>query len=103
MILGFLEEILFIFGVKFRITSKIKAVAKPFRLKIMKKIFIALAIVLFTINVGAQESKTNAKATPKKESCCAKKETCTKKMTAEEMKKCSAKSKSEAKSCCAKK
>lgn len=62
----------------------------------MKKIFISLAIVLFTINVGAQQAKTTAKATPKKESC-------SKKMTAEEMKKCPAKSKSEAKSCCAKK
>ena len=80
-----------------------KSNSNPFTLKIMKKIFIALAIVLFTINVGAQNTKSTAKATPKKESCCAKKETCAKKMTAEEMKKCSTKSKSEAKSCCAKK
>lgn len=80
-----------------------KVVVKPFNLKIMKKIFIALAIVLFTINAGAQQAKTTAKATPKKESCCAKKETCAKKMTAEEMKKCPAKTKTAEKSCCAKK
>ena len=81
---------------KFRKPSKIKTVVKPFKIKIMKKIFIALAVVLFTINVGAQQAKTTAKATPKKESCC------TKKMTAEETKKCEAKCKAEGKKCTAK-
>jgi len=79
----------------------------------MKKIFIALAIVLFTISASAQQTKAVAKAA----NCCAKnttsvkmtpeeiakcKATCKaegKKCTAEEMAKC----KNEAKSCCAKK
>lgn len=69
----------------------------------MKKILIALAIVLFTINVGAQNTKSTAKATPKKDACCAKKSADAKKMTAEEMKKCAAKNKTSEKSCCAKK
>ena len=48
----------------------------------MKKILIALAVVLFTINVGAQDTKSTAKASHKKESCC------TKAMSAEEIAKC---------------
>ena len=78
----------------------------------MKKILIALAVVLFTINVGAQDTKSTAKASHKKESCC------TKAMSAEEIAKCKekckakgkdctagemAKCKKETKSCCAKK
>lgn len=61
----------------------------------MKKILIALAVVLFTINVGAQDTKSTAKATPKKESCCAKA------MTAEEITKCQEKCKAEGKECTA--
>lgn len=73
----------------------------------MKKILIALTVVLFTINVGAQDTKSTAKASSKKESSCAKA------MTAEEIKKCQAKKectagemtkcKTAEKSCCAKK
>ena len=61
----------------------------------MKKIFIALAVVLFTINVGAQDTKSTAKTTPKKESCC------TKAMSAEEVAKCKEKCKAEGKECTA--
>lgn len=72
----------------------------------MKKILIALAVVLFTINAGAQQTKPAVKT----ESCSAKHAT----MTPEEKKKCEAKCKAEgkkctaaekttAKSCCAKK
>jgi hypothetical protein len=79
----------------------------------MKKMFIALAIVLFTISASAQQTKPVAKA----ENCCAKHATCAK-MTPEEITKCQAtckaegkkctaeemaKCKNEAKSCCAKK
>lgn len=57
----------------------------------MKKIIIALAVVLFTINVGAQETNPAAK-----------KESCNKKgMTAEEKEKCEAKCKAEGKKCTA--
>lgn len=76
----------------------------------MKKILIALAVVLFTINVGAQQG--TPKTSAKKESCCKKTMTdqdiakCQKKCksegkvcTAGEMAKC----KKETKSCCAKK
>lgn len=61
----------------------------------MKKILIALAVVLFTINVGAQDTKSNTKATSKKESCCKKA------MTAEEIAKCQEKCKAEGKECTA--
>lgn len=76
----------------------------------MKKILIGFAVVLFTINVGAQQAKTT-KAIAKKESCS------TKTMTAQEIAKCQekckvegkicsaakmSKGKKEAKSCCAK-
>lgn len=61
----------------------------------MKKIVIALAVVLFTINASAQDTKSTAQATPKKESCCKKT------MTAEEIAKCQEKCKSEGKECTA--
>lgn len=79
----------------------------------MKKLFIALAFVLFTISASAQQTKSVAKA----ENCCAKHATCAK-MTPKEVAKCQAtckaegkqctaeemaKCKNEAKSCCAKK
>jgi hypothetical protein len=79
----------------------------------MKKLFIALVIVLFTISASAQQKKPAAKA----ENCCPKHTTCVK-MTPEEIAKCQAtckaegkkctaqemaKCKKEAKSCCAKK
>lgn len=59
----------------------------------MKKILIAIAVVLFTINAGAQQTKSAAKT----ESCSAKHE----KMTPEEKKKCEAKCKAEGKKCTA--
>ena len=61
----------------------------------MKKIFIALAVVLFTINVGAQDTKSTTKATQKQESCC------TQAMTAEEIAQCQEKCKAEGKECTA--
>lgn len=61
----------------------------------MKKIVIAIAVVLFSINVGAQQTKTTTKATSKKESCCKKA------MTAEEIAKCQEKCKAEGKECTA--
>ena len=62
----------------------------------MKKIFTALAIVLFTISASAQQTKPVAKA----ENCCAKHAACAK-MTPEEIAKCQATSKAEAKKCTA--
>ena len=59
----------------------------------MKKIFIAVAVVLFTINAGAQQTKSAVKT----ESCSAKHA----KMTPEEKKKCEAKCKAEGKKCTA--
>lgn len=67
----------------------------------MKKIIILLAIVLFTINVGAQQTKPVAKETAKKESCCAKHDANAKAMTSEEIAKCQAKCKAEGKKCTA--
>lgn len=82
----------------------------------MKKIGAILAILLFTINTNAQEVKPAVKEKAKKESCCAKKESCdSKAMSTAEIKKCKAKciaekktchttmAKSEEKKCCAKK
>ncbi|MES2574031.1 MAG: hypothetical protein V4572_03735 [Bacteroidota bacterium] len=59
----------------------------------MKKILIAFAIVLFIINVGAQQTTPATKT----ESCSAKHAT----MTPEEKKKCEAKCKAEGKKCTA--
>ena len=67
----------------------------------MKKIIILLAIVLFTINVGAQQTKPVAKETTKKESCCAKHDANAKEMSSEEIAKCQAKCKAEGKKCTA--
>jgi hypothetical protein len=67
----------------------------------MKKIIVLLAIVLFTINAGAQQTKPVAKETTKKASCCAKQEASTKKMTPDEIAKCQAKCKAEGKKCTA--
>ena len=73
----------------------------------MKKLFTVLVIVLFAINVQAQETKPTAKAPVKKEACCAKKEGNAKKCAVEEKATCSAdektKSAKASKSCCAKK
>ena len=66
----------------------------------MKKILIAFAIILFTINANAQQTKSAVNATPKKESCCAK-NVAHAKMTPEEKKKCEAKCKAENKKCTA--
>ncbi|TRX27547.1 hypothetical protein FNW25_06145 [Flavobacterium franklandianum] len=66
----------------------------------MKKLFIFLAIALFTISVSAQETKPAAKAPVKKEANA-------KKCTAEEKATCTAEEKAKSaktsKSCCAKK
>ena len=64
----------------------------------MKKIVTFAAIALFTINLSAQESKP-VQEKGKKESCCAKKDTKTKAMTAAEVAKCKAKCKAEGKTC----
>ncbi|MBF2709144.1 hypothetical protein [Flavobacterium soyangense] len=66
----------------------------------MKKIITLLAIVLFTINVGAQQTKHVATET-KKESCCAKASTNAKKMSTDEVAKGKAKCKAEGKVCTA--
>lgn len=66
----------------------------------MKKILTVLAIVLFTINAGAQE-KPAAKEDSKKESCSAKHDASAKTMTADEIEKCQAKCKAEGKECTA--
>lgn len=62
----------------------------------MKKILIIVAVVLFTINAGAQQTKS---AETKTESCAAKHDHS--KMTPEEKKKCEAKCKAEGKKCTA--
>ncbi len=64
----------------------------------MKKILTVLAIVLFTIHTGAQETNTTAKTEVKKEKCCAKHDV----MTKEEVATCKAKCKAEGKKCEAK-
>jgi hypothetical protein len=67
----------------------------------MKKIGTVLAIALFTINVGAQQTKPDVKEKAKKESCCAK-DSNVKAMTVAEIEKCQAKCKAEGKKCDAK-
>jgi hypothetical protein len=67
----------------------------------MKRIGTLLAIVLFTINVGAQQTKPDVKEKTKKESCCAK-DSNVKAMTVAEVEKCQAKCKAEGKKCDAK-
>jgi len=61
----------------------------------MKKILIAFAIVLFTINAGAQQTTPATKT-----EACSSNHT---KMTAEEKKNCEAKCKAEGKKCTAEK
>jgi len=65
----------------------------------MKKILTVLTIVLFTINASAQQTKTVANETTKKESCCAKHDAKAKTMTPDEIAKCQAKCKAEGKKC----
>ena len=65
----------------------------------MKKIVTFLAIAFLTINMSAQEVKTSSKDKAKKESCCAKKDSKSKGMTAAEVAKCQAKCKAEGKKC----
>ena len=67
----------------------------------MKKIGTLLAIALFTINVGAQQTKPDVKEKAKKESCCIK-DSNVKAMTVAEIEKCQAKCKAEGKKCDAK-
>lgn len=67
----------------------------------MKKIIILLAIVLFTINASAQQTKPVAKETTKKEACCAKHDANTKAMSSEDIAKCQTKCKAEGKKCAA--
>ena len=64
----------------------------------MKKIGILLAIALFAINVGAQQTKPDTKEKAKKESCCIK-DSKVKAMTVAEIEKCQAKCKAEGKKC----
>lgn len=66
----------------------------------MKKILTVLAIVLFTLHVGAQE--TNTATQEKQEKSCSKHDSHEKKMTKEEIALCKAKCKAEGKKCTAK-
>ena len=65
----------------------------------MKKVISFIAIALFTITISAQEVKPAPKEKAKKESCCAKKDSKSKGMTAAEVAKCQAKCKAEGKKC----
>ncbi len=65
----------------------------------MKKIITLLSIVLFTINVGAQQTKPGAKESAKTEETAKCKMKDAKKCSKEDMSKC----KKDAKKCCAKK
>jgi hypothetical protein len=65
----------------------------------MKKIITCIAIAFLTVNLSAQESKTATKEKAKKESCCAKKDSKAKAMSADEIEKCQAKCKAEGKKC----
>ncbi|MDD5150018.1 MAG: hypothetical protein PHC28_05980 [Flavobacterium sp.] len=67
----------------------------------MKKIITLLTIVLFTINVSAQQTKAAVKENAKKESCCAKHDANAKTMTPKEIALCQAKCKAEGKKCTA--
>ena len=66
----------------------------------MKKILTVLAVVLFSINADAQETKLTAKEKEEKNSCV-KHDTHAKAMTSEELAKCQAKCKAEGKVCTA--
>lgn len=65
----------------------------------MIKILTLIATVLVTVCANAQESKTTIQEKTKKESCCAKKDSKSKAMSAEEVEKCQLKCKSEGKKC----
>ena len=65
----------------------------------MKKIVKFIANAFLNINTNAQEVKTSSKDKAKKESCCAKKDSKSKGMTAAEVAKCQAKCKAEGKKC----
>ena len=82
----------------FGFTSKEKK-EKPFKFIKMKKIIACIAIAFLTVNLSAQESKTATKEKAKKESCCAKKDSKSKAMSADEIEKCQAKCKAEGKKC----
>lgn len=72
---------------------------KNFKIYTMKKIITLVAVALLTINLSAQEVKSGAKDSAKKESCCAKKDSKSKGMTAAEMEQCKTKCKAEGKKC----
>lgn len=65
----------------------------------MKKSIVCITIAFLTINLSAQESKTATTEKAKKESCCAKKDSKLKAMSADEIEKCQAKCKAEGKKC----
>lgn len=72
---------------------------KLFKFIKMKKSIACIAIAFLTINLSAQESKTATTEKAKKESCCAKKDSKLKAMSADEIEKCQAKCKAEGKKC----
>ncbi len=65
----------------------------------MKKIVTVLAIAFVTIVGSAQENKANPQERTKKESCCSKKDSKSKAMSAEMLEKCQVKCKAEGKKC----
>ena len=65
----------------------------------MKKIVSVLAFAFVTIVGTAQENKTNPQEKTKKESCCSKKDSKSRAMSAEMLEKCQVKCKAEGKKC----
>nr|WP_309757128.1 hypothetical protein [Flavobacterium sp.] len=65
----------------------------------MKKIATVLAFAFVTIVGSAQENKTNPQEKIKKESCCSKKDSKSRAMSAEMLEKCQVKCKAEGKKC----
>lgn len=65
----------------------------------IKKIVTVLALAFVTIVGSAQENKTNPQEKTKKESCCSKKDSKSKAMSAEMLEKCQVKCKAEEKKC----
>ena len=82
----------------FGFTSKAKK-EEPFKIIKMKKIIVCIVIAFLTVNGSAQEVKTATKEKTKKESCCAKKDSKSKGMSADEIEKCKVKCKAEEKKC----
>jgi hypothetical protein len=82
----------------FCFTSKAKK-EEPFKIIQMKKTIITLAIAFLTVNATAQDVQTATKEKAKKESCCAKKDSKSKAMSADEIEKCQVKCKAEGKKC----